>query len=175
MSFCPRCGKYSESNYCPDCGVDLRAAAGQYVNLRDSPSPQPQARPSGSIGLGALAGFLLLILLGSIPILGALISGFVAGLIARGGRSWRARWVYCRNHRSGGPYIRSYSRWSSNRWIFRTSRTWRSLRRTSRWHSSSSQPRERNSVPYRRTLRRSPETQIARNQSSRSLTVRASF
>jgi hypothetical protein len=83
LTFCPRCGKYSESNYCPDCGIDLRAA-GQYAYLRDSPSLQPQARASGSIGLGALAGFLLLVFLNFIPILGALISGFVAGLVARG-------------------------------------------------------------------------------------------
>jgi len=25
MSLCPRCGKWSESNFCPDCGADLRA------------------------------------------------------------------------------------------------------------------------------------------------------
>jgi ribosomal protein L40E len=25
MSLCPRCGKWSESDFCPDCGADLRA------------------------------------------------------------------------------------------------------------------------------------------------------
>ncbi len=43
-----------------------------------------QPKPKGSIGLGAFAGFLLLVFLGFIPILGALIAGLVSGLIARG-------------------------------------------------------------------------------------------
>jgi hypothetical protein len=93
MPFCPRCGKYSESNYCPNCGADLRSPPPAPSQPYPSTGPT-QARPRGSIGLGAFAGFLLLIFLGFIPILGALIAGFVAGLIARGaGRGAAAGFV----------------------------------------------------------------------------------
>lgn len=52
--------------------------------VRRGSSASRRSASSGSIGLGALAGFLLLVFLGFIPIVGALIAGFVAGLIARG-------------------------------------------------------------------------------------------
>jgi len=92
VPFCPRCGKYFESNYCPDCGVDLRPPPP--APSQSSSTGPTQARPSGSIGLGAFVGFLLLIFLGFIPILGALIAGVVAGLIARGaGRGAAAGFV----------------------------------------------------------------------------------
>ena len=90
MPFCPRCGKYFESNYCPSCGTDLKIPSEQYVRLseeenteRRGSSASRRSASSGSIGLGALAGFLLLVFLGFIPLVGALIAGFVAGLIAR--------------------------------------------------------------------------------------------
>jgi hypothetical protein len=83
MPFCPRCGRYSESNYCPNCGTDLRSPSPSLSEPYPSSGPM-QSRPKGSIGLGAFVGFLLLIFIGVIPILGALIAGFVAGLIARG-------------------------------------------------------------------------------------------
>jgi hypothetical protein len=71
-----------------DLGSDLSQSGSQ----RSAGSTQ--ARPRGSIGLGAFVGFLLLIFLGFIPILGALIAGLVAGLIARGaGRGAAAGFV----------------------------------------------------------------------------------
>jgi hypothetical protein len=93
MPFCPRCGRYSESNYCPNCGTDLRSPPPAPSQPYPSTGPT-QARPKGSIGLGAFVGFLLLIFLGFIPVLGALIAGIVAGLIARGaGRGAAAGFV----------------------------------------------------------------------------------
>ncbi|MDP7976402.1 MAG: hypothetical protein ACP5T5_01765 [Thermoprotei archaeon] len=41
----------------------------------------------GSVVLGSVVGFLLIIVIGWVPFIGALIAGFVAGLIARG--AWR--------------------------------------------------------------------------------------
>ena len=41
----------------------------------------------GSFWLGVIIGFMVMVLLGSLPVLGPLIGGFIAGLIARGG-SW---------------------------------------------------------------------------------------
>ncbi len=38
----------------------------------------------GSLGLGVVAGFLLMAIIGWIPIIGALIAGIIAGAIARG-------------------------------------------------------------------------------------------
>jgi hypothetical protein len=38
----------------------------------------------GSFWLGVVVGFIVMILLGSLPILGPVIGGFIAGLIARG-------------------------------------------------------------------------------------------
>jgi len=49
-----------------------------------APSTVAQPKAKGSIRLGTFVGFLLLLLLGFIPILGAVIAGLVAGLIARG-------------------------------------------------------------------------------------------
>jgi uncharacterized membrane protein YeaQ/YmgE (transglycosylase-associated protein family) len=40
---------------------------------------------SGSLGLGVFIGFILMIILGWIPVIGAFIAGLVAGLIAKGG------------------------------------------------------------------------------------------
>jgi len=73
LTFCPRCGKWFETNFCPKCGEDLRAFR--------------HARPTGNIGLGVLVGSLLLIFLAWIPWIGlifAMIAGMVAGLMARG-------------------------------------------------------------------------------------------
>lgn len=39
----------------------------------------------GGMGLGVAVGFLLMILIGWIPILGPLLAGIVAGILARGG------------------------------------------------------------------------------------------
>ena len=41
----------------------------------------------GSFWLGVIIGFIVMVLLGSLPVLGPIIGGFIAGLIARGG-SW---------------------------------------------------------------------------------------
>ena len=41
----------------------------------------------GSFWLGVIIGFIIMVLLGSLPLLGPIIGGFIAGLIARGG-SW---------------------------------------------------------------------------------------
>jgi len=90
LPFCPNCGKHSETKFCPDCGTRLTTVAPQTAQTPVQNVPQPRQppyslpRPKGSIGLGIVAGFLLLILLGYIPIFGALMAGFVAGLITRG-------------------------------------------------------------------------------------------
>lgn len=73
MTFCPGCGKWFETDFCPNCGADLRAFR--------------QARPAGNIGLGILLGSVLLIFLAWISWIGlvfALIAGTIAGLVARG-------------------------------------------------------------------------------------------
>lgn len=93
--FCPKCGKAvsAGSIFCNYCGVRLPTERElTVVEPPDDwvPTPSQRYAPSsttrsrGGIGLGVLAGFLLLIFLGFIPILGALIAGIVAGLIARG-------------------------------------------------------------------------------------------
>jgi uncharacterized membrane protein YeaQ/YmgE (transglycosylase-associated protein family) len=96
--FCPRCGKAvpAGSIFCNYCGVPLPTERELTVVEPPedwAPTPPSQAyapsstagpRRTGSIGLGVLAGFLLLTLLGFIPIIGALVAGLVAGLIARG-------------------------------------------------------------------------------------------
>lgn len=41
----------------------------------------------GSFWLGVIIGFIVMVLLGSLPVLGPIIGGFIAGLITRGG-SW---------------------------------------------------------------------------------------
>jgi hypothetical protein len=43
------------------------------------------AGKSGSFWLGVVVGFIVMILLGSLPVLGPVVGGFVAGIIARGG------------------------------------------------------------------------------------------
>lgn len=43
------------------------------------------AAKKGSFWPGVIAGFIVMVLLGSLPVLGPLIGGLVAGLIARGG------------------------------------------------------------------------------------------
>lgn len=95
--FCPYCGaKLNEDEvFCHSCGKHTTSSG-------DTPIPQqsptqtggtfnqniqfnsPAPRLKGSIGVGSVVGFLLLIILGWIPILGAIIAGLVAGLIARG-------------------------------------------------------------------------------------------
>jgi hypothetical protein len=47
----------------------------------------PMSGRKGSFWLGVIIGFIVMILLGSLPILGPLIGGFIAGLIA-GGEAW---------------------------------------------------------------------------------------
>ncbi len=45
----------------------------------------------GSVALGSIVGFLLMLVIGWVPFVGALIAGFVAGLIAKGpGRGFAA-------------------------------------------------------------------------------------
>ncbi len=39
----------------------------------------------GSFWLGVIVGFIVMVLLGSLPVLGPIVGGFIAGLIARGG------------------------------------------------------------------------------------------
>lgn len=39
----------------------------------------------GSFWLGVIIGFIIMVLLGSLPVLGPIIGGFITGLIARGG------------------------------------------------------------------------------------------
>ena len=94
--FCPGCGKAipAGSIFCNYCGV--RFPTERELTVVEPPedwappsqvyAPSRTTRPrgTGSIGLGVLAGFLLLTLLGFIPIIGALVAGLVAGLIARG-------------------------------------------------------------------------------------------
>lgn len=87
MSFCPNCGKTvpENSNYCPFCAASLKGppniagtSPGTYAGV------QPPLDSSGSLAGGIAIGFVLLVFLGWIPIIGALGAGFVAGLIARG-------------------------------------------------------------------------------------------
>jgi hypothetical protein len=68
MPFCPHCGKYYETNFCPNCGADLRALIPQ----RNKTAPVQQKektvvverRPSRG---GAIAAIILLfIILGGI-------------------------------------------------------------------------------------------------------------
>jgi len=94
--FCPRCGKetLADALFCNYCGARLPTV--DELKVVESPRGWAPTPPSqsyipanvmqrrGSIGLGVLAGFLLLTLLGFIPIVGALIAGLVAGLVARG-------------------------------------------------------------------------------------------
>jgi len=96
--FCPTCGKetLADALFCNYCGARVPTVDELKVvePPRDwAPTPPSQSyipanvmqrRETGSIGLGIIAGFLLLTLLGFIPIVGALIAGLVAGLIARG-------------------------------------------------------------------------------------------
>jgi hypothetical protein len=93
--FCPGCGKAipAGSIFCNYCGVRLPTERELMIvePPRDWAASQPHApsstirpRGTGSIGLGVLAGFLLLFFIGFIPIIGALIAGIVSGLIARG-------------------------------------------------------------------------------------------
>ncbi|NYT07008.1 MAG: hypothetical protein GKC05_01950 [Methanomicrobiales archaeon] len=39
----------------------------------------------GSFWVGVIVGFIVMVLLGSLPVLGPVIGGFIAGIIARGG------------------------------------------------------------------------------------------
>lgn len=43
------------------------------------------AGKSGSFWLGVIVGFIVMLLLNSLPVLGPIIGGFVAGIIGRGG------------------------------------------------------------------------------------------
>tara|TARA_B100000315_G_C14417395_1_gene513871 strand:- start:45 stop:506 length:462 start_codon:yes stop_codon:yes gene_type:complete len=47
-------------------------------------STKTKLKTEGSIALGVLAGAILLVIIGWIPLIGGLIAGFVAGAVARG-------------------------------------------------------------------------------------------
>jgi len=91
MGYCPNCGKPvpDDAAFCPSCAYKLAGSAGP---SQPQPAPafggvQPRRETpmhGGSIVGGAAVAFVLLIVIGWIPIIGALIAGFVAGVIARG-------------------------------------------------------------------------------------------
>ena len=56
MSLCSRCGKWSESNFCPDCGADLRA--GRISGRHQSGAP---ARSLWGFIISLVAGILVLL------------------------------------------------------------------------------------------------------------------
>lgn len=98
--FCPYCGvKMNEGEaFCRSCGknilpqFDSNAPQGQPIqrketNFQDTHTnitQVPDMKMSGSIGAGVVVGFFLLLIIGWIPIIGALISGIAAGATARG-------------------------------------------------------------------------------------------
>jgi hypothetical protein len=98
--FCPYCGsKAGEGEiFCRTCGKHMGTVPqsrapqetgtyGKETNIQDTyvnTFPSPPLKTNGSIGAGVMIGFFLLLILGWIPIIGALIAGIVAGAVARG-------------------------------------------------------------------------------------------